>query len=297
MVEEKMKRRKSSGRFFRCVRAIILLGIMAAIGFVAFYCFYPDVSELKKTNPDKTSFMEYREHQWSAQGKKLTIRKQWVPLKEISPYLMKAVMISEDDKFWSHHGFDLDAIQKALEKNIEKGKFKFGGSTISQQLVKNLYLTPEKTPIRKVKEAIITWRVEQSLSKKRILELYLNVVEWGEGVFGAEAASRQYFGKAAALLTAEEAAKLAAVLPNPIRYKINGGSKYAERRARIIYGIMRKRGIVIPSYEEILDAPRESTDEPPVPPEEHTTGVDIPDKEEDPFRPEDRGNQIRPSIP
>ena len=123
--------------------------------------------------------MEYRENQWQAKGKKLTIQKKWVSLPNISPYLVKAIIIAEDDKFWSHHGFDVDAIQKALEKNIEKGKFKFGGSTISQQLVKNLYLTPAKNPVRKLKEAIITWRVEQTISKRRILELYLNVVEWG----------------------------------------------------------------------------------------------------------------------
>ena len=124
--------------------------------------------------------MEYREDQWQAKGKKLTIQKRWVSLPKISPYLVKAIIIAEDDKFWSHHGFDVDAIQNALEKNIEKGKFKFGGSTISQQLVKNLYLTPAKNPVRKLKEAIITWRVEQTISKRRILELYLECCRMGQ---------------------------------------------------------------------------------------------------------------------
>jgi monofunctional biosynthetic peptidoglycan transglycosylase len=165
---------------------------------------------------------------------------------------VKAVIIAEDDKFWSHNGFDLDAMQKALEKDIEKGKFKFGGSTISQQLAKNLYLTPAKNPVRKLKEAIITWRIEQSLPKRRIIEIYLNVVEWGEGVFGIEAASARYYGKPAALLTAEEAAHLAAVLPNPRRYNPTGSSRYVERRTRIIYRIMVKRGIVIPEYEDTM---------------------------------------------
>ena len=249
------KKRKSSGGFFRFIKIIFILAVIVVVGFVGFYLVYPDVSILKKMNPKKTSFMEYRENQWQAKGKKLTIQKKWVSLPNISPYLVKAIIIAEDDKFWSHRGFDMDAIQKALEKNIEKGKFKFGGSTISQQLVKNLYLTPAKNPVRKLKEAIITWRVEQTISKRRILELYLNVVEWGNGIFGAEMASQRYFGKPAALLTAEEAAKLAAILPNPIRFKVDGTSRYTERRAKIIYNIMVKRGIVIPDYEEVIKTP------------------------------------------
>ena len=112
-------------------------------------------------------------------GKKYTIRQRWVPLSRISPYLIKAVLIAEDDKFWSHEGFDYEAMQKAIEKDIKAKKFKLGGSTISQQLAKNLYLSPSKNPVRKIKEAIITWRMEKVLSKKRILELYLNVAEWG----------------------------------------------------------------------------------------------------------------------
>jgi monofunctional biosynthetic peptidoglycan transglycosylase len=249
------KKRKSSGHLLRFIKILFFLALIATIGFVGFYFVYPDVSKLKKVNPKKTSFMEYRENQWQSKGKKLTIQKRWVSLPNISPYLVKAIIIAEDDKFWSHRGFDVDAIQKALEKNIEKGKFKFGGSTISQQLVKNLYLTPAKNPVRKLKEAIITWRVEQTISKRRILELYLNVVEWGNGIFGAEMASQRYFGKPAALLTAEEAAKLAAILPNPIRFKVDGTSKYTERRAQIIYNIMVKRGIVIPDYEEVIKTP------------------------------------------
>ena len=249
------KKSRSSGGLLKFIKIISILAVILAVGFVGFYCVYPDVSKLKKMNPKKTSFMEYREDQWQSKGKKLTIQKRWVSLPNISPYLVKAIIIAEDDKFWSHHGFDMDAIQKALEKNIEKGQLKFGGSTISQQLVKNLYLTPTKNPVRKLKEAIITWRVEQTISKRRILELYLNVVEWGSGIFGAEMASQHYFGKPAALLTAEEAAKLAAVLPNPIRFKVDGASKYTERRAKIIYNIMVKRGIVIPDYEEVIGTP------------------------------------------
>jgi len=249
------KKHKKSGGFFKLIKIIFIFVVIVAVGFIGFYLVYPDVSILKRINPKKTSFMEYREDQWQAKGKKLSIQKKWVSLSRISPYLVKAIIIAEDDKFWSHHGFDVDAIQKALEKNIEKGKFKFGGSTISQQLVKNLYLTPAKNPVRKLKEAIITWRVEQTISKRRILELYLNVVEWGNGIFGVEMASQRYFGKSAALLTAEEAAKLAAILPNPIRFRVDGTSRYTERRAKIIYDIMVKRGFVIPDYEEVIKAP------------------------------------------
>jgi monofunctional biosynthetic peptidoglycan transglycosylase len=249
------KKSKSSGGILKFIKIIFILAVIVTVGFIGVYLVYPDVTILKKINPKKTSFMEYRENQWQVKGKKLTIQKKWVSLSRISPYLVKAIIIAEDDKFWSHRGFDMDAIQNALEKNIEKGKFKFGGSTISQQLVKNLYLTPAKNPVRKLKEAIITWRVEQTISKRRILELYLNVVEWGSGIFGAEMASQRYFGKPAALLTAEEAAKLAVILPNPIRFKVDGTSRYTERRAKIIYNIMVKRGIVIPDYEEVIKTP------------------------------------------
>lgn len=250
-------------------------------GFGAFYFFYPDVAKLKRHNPGKTSFMEFREDEYRAQGKKVRIQYKWVPLGAISPYLMKAVCIAEDDKFWKHHGFDKEALQKAFEKNLESGKFKMGGSTISQQLTKNLYLTPAKNPVRKIKEGIITWRMEKTLSKRRILELYLNVVEWGEGIFGAEMAARRHFGKSAAALSAEEAAKLAAALPNPRRYRVDGSSRYVERRAKVIYAIMAKRGIVIPSYEEVIAAPSEPVINNPTNPAyknetESMSGADIP---------------------
>jgi len=247
-----MRQKKKKEFFGRFIKTVFVLAVLAAIGFVGFYFMYPNVAKLKKQSPGKTSFMEYREKEWKQKGKKIKIQKKWVSLRDISPYLVKAVIISEDDKFWSHHGFDLDAIQKALEKNVEKGKFKFGGSTISQQLTKNLYLTPDKNPIRKLKEAIITWRIERTLSKRRILELYLNVVEWGEGIFGAETASLHYFGKPAALLTAQEAAKLVVILPNPRKYRLDGSSQYVEKRAQIIYDIMVRRGIVVPEYDEVL---------------------------------------------
>ncbi len=250
-----MKKRRSF--FSKFVKFVLLIAVLAAVAGAGFYFIYPDVARLKKENPKKTAFMEYREQEWRKKGKKLRIQQNWVRLSAISPYLVKAVIIAEDDKFWSHHGFDVDAMEKAMEKNIKKGAFKAGGSTISQQLVKNLYLTPEKSPLRKIKEAIITWRIERTLSKRRILELYLNVAEWGEGIFGIEAASLNYYGKPASQLSPEEAARLAVVLPNPIRYRVVGDSRYVEKRARIIYDIMVRRGIVIPEYEEMMKGTEE----------------------------------------
>jgi monofunctional glycosyltransferase len=241
----------------RVIRIIILLIVAAVIVPIALCLFYPDVSKLKKENPKKTSFMEYREAQWKEDGKKITIRQKWVPLSRISNYMTKAALIAEDDKFWRHKGFDFDAIEKAIEKDIKEKKFKVGGSTISQQLAKNLFLTPSKNPVRKIREAILTWRLERTLSKRRILELYLNVAEWGEGIFGIEAASRRYFGKSAAELSAMEAARLASALPNPIRYNPVGNSGYINNRSRIIYNIMVRRGVVVEEYEEIMKSPDE----------------------------------------
>jgi len=216
----------------------------------------PDLSKLKKGNPPKTALMEYREKESKEKGKRVRMNQTWVPLSDISPYLVKAVLIAEDDKFWSHEGFDYEAIQKALEKDMKAGRFKFGGSTISQQLARNLYLSPAKNPLRKMREAIITWRMEKILSKRRILELYLNLVEWGEGIFGVEAASRHYYGKPSSDLTPQEAARLATVLPNPRKYNPAGDQRYVVNRSNLIYNIMIQRGIVIPEYEEVTETNR-----------------------------------------
>jgi len=237
-------------------KKIFLIALFLTVTFfivdVGRYFFYPNVAYLKKHNPGKTAFMEYREETWQQKKLKKKIKKIWVPISEVSPYVMKAVIIAEDSKFWSHEGFDFEAIQKALEKDIKESKIQAGGSTISQQLAKNLYLSPDKDPIRKLKEAILTWRIENQLSKRRILELYVNVVEWGDGVFGIEEAAQKHYGKSAAQLNAREAAKLAVVLPNPRRYKPEGTSRYVENQAERIYQIMVRQGIVIPEYEEVI---------------------------------------------
>jgi monofunctional biosynthetic peptidoglycan transglycosylase len=231
-----------------------VLFVVMIVGVDILLCFvHPNISRLKKDNPVNTAFMEYRQKQWAQQGRKKQIIQNWVSLDRISPYLIKAVIIAEDDKFFSHDGFDFDAMQKAFEKDIKKGKFSSGGSTISQQLAKNLFLSPSKNPIRKIKEAILTLRLEHTLSKKRIMELYLNVAEWGDGIFGIQVAALHYFNTSASELGPKESARLASVLPNPVRFNANGDSQYIENRSAQIYRIMVQRGIVIPEYDELMN--------------------------------------------
>ena len=230
---------------------VVIVLLIAALPPLLYFLLMPNLSKLNKENPKKTALMEYREKASKEKGKPYKMNQQWVPLSKISSYLVKAVLIAEDDKFWKHEGFDYEAIQKAIEKDLKAKKYKVGASTITQQLVKNLYLSPEKSLTRKISEALITWRMEKVLPKKRILELYLNVVEWGEGIFGVEAASRYYFGKPSSQLTPQEAARLASVLPNPRKYNPVGDQRYVTNRSNLIYSIMIQRGIVIPEYKEI----------------------------------------------
>lgn len=248
-------------------RLLTILLVIAIAAIMAYLMLVPDISGLKKKNPKKTALMEYRYEEWKKKGKKYRITQIWVPLSSISPYLIKAVLIGEDDKFWSHEGFDYEAIKKAIEKDIKAGKFKFGGSTISQQLAKNLYLSPSKTPFRKLREAIITWKMEKILSKRRILTIYLNIAEWGEGIFGIEAAARHYYGKSASELNPEESARLSAVLPNPRKFNPLGDSRYVVHRSNLIYSIMVRRGIVVPEYEEVIEEGKDKSIEEPVPKE------------------------------
>jgi monofunctional biosynthetic peptidoglycan transglycosylase len=245
---------------WRIISLTVILVLTYFVIDVGRYFIYPNVASLKKNCPVKTAFMKYREKIWQKQGIKRKIINIWVPLSMISPYVLKAVIIAEDDKFWSHEGFDFEAMQKALEKDIKKKKFKAGGSTISQQLAKNLYLSPSKNPIRKLKEAILTWRIERHLSKRRIMEIYLNVAEWGDGIYGIEAAARKHYGKSAAGLTAHEAATLAAVIPNPRRYRTDGTSRYVGNQSERIYQIMVRRGIVIPEYDDVISETDENND-------------------------------------
>jgi monofunctional biosynthetic peptidoglycan transglycosylase len=237
------------------LKTILLLLLIAGAIDIGRYMVYPDVSDLKETRPVPTAFMEYRQDEWAEENRDKEIRHKWVSISQISPNVIKAVLIAEDDKFWNHDGFDVGGMEQAIERSLKKGTVA-GGSTISQQLAKNLYLSPSKNPVRKVKEAILTWRIENTLSKRRILEIYLNVAEWGDGIFGIEAAARHYYGKSAKNLSGREAARLASVLPNPIKYSPTGSQKYVKNRSRIIYKIMKRRGIVIPTYTEVMAPPK-----------------------------------------
>ena len=249
----------------RQLRWLVFLLSPILLFFLLYSLLMPNISKWKKENPKKTAFMEYREKQWKEKGRGINIHQIWVPLSNISPYLIKAVLIAEDDKFWRHEGFDYEAIRKAIERDLKAKKLKFGGSTLSQQLARNLYLSPEKSLLRKMSEALITWRMEKVLSKRRILELYLNVVEWGEGIFGIEAASRHYYGKPSSELTPFEATRLAAILPSPKRYNPLGDQRYVTTRANDIYNIMIQRGIIAPEYEEINENDESSFVESPAP--------------------------------
>jgi monofunctional biosynthetic peptidoglycan transglycosylase len=245
----------------KTVKKTLIFGPLALVGlgllFVAWNLATPSMARLKTQNPKTTSFIQYRLAQWKAQGKRHALTQQWVPLSQISPNLINAVIISEDDKFWQHKGFDWEAIKEAYLRNRKSKGVRFGGSTITQQLAKNLFLSPSRSIIRKAREAILTWRLEHVLTKKRILELYLNVVEWGDGIFGAEAAAAFYFQTHAADLAPAEAARLAAILPMPRRFSpdIIRNSTYLDERSQEILTIMQKRGEMNPEEQEPLTSP------------------------------------------
>jgi monofunctional biosynthetic peptidoglycan transglycosylase len=176
---------------------------------------WPDIGGLARRNPTSTAFIDQYRTRERAQGRTPQLVWTWVPYGAISPNLKRAALVAEDIKFFSHRGFELEELRNSVEQAIEDGTAPRGASTITQQLAKNLWLSPSRNPLRKLKEAMLAWRLEHHLTKRRILELYLNVAEFGPGVYGAEAASRRYFGKSAAELSEHEAAQLAASLPNP----------------------------------------------------------------------------------
>lgn len=185
-------------------------------------------------NPTRSAFMERQEKVLREANPDAAIRHKWLPYDKISNHLKRAVIAAEDAKFVDHEGFDWEGIQEAYEKNLKKGKIVAGGSTISQQLAKNLFLSGHRTPWRKIEEAVITLMLEQMMSKRRILEIYLNVIEWGNGVFGAEAAAWHYYGVSAARLGPEQSARLAAMVPNPRFYDRHRNTRGLARKTAII---------------------------------------------------------------
>ena len=185
-------------------------------------------------NPQSTAFMQARLDVIREKNPYAQLKHRWVAYEKISVHLKRAILVSEDDKFVDHEGFDWESIQKAREKNQKEGKVVAGGSTISQQLAKNLFLSGERSMLRKAEEAVITLMLEWMLDKERILEIYLNVIEWGDGVFGAEAAAKYYFSVSAAQLSAEQAAKLAAMVPRPRFYDRNRNAPWLLKKTQII---------------------------------------------------------------
>lgn len=240
---------------------------------------YWQVSRLDTHKPQDTSMMQARLAEMESAGKTARIDYRWVPMKNISRYLQRAIIASEDATFYSHEGFDWEGIKIAAEKNLKKGKIVAGGSTISQQLAKNLFLSTQRTPWRKAQEAIITVMLEHRLSKQRIFEIYLNVIEWGNGVFGAEAAARHYFKKSAANLTPREAAWLAAIVPNPRYYDKHRAHRRAARKSNIILARMAVRyGRDFNAAPRVVEAPATPAPELTLPAEpEPSSEVSTPD--------------------
>ena len=189
-------------------------------------------------NPGMTSFMDICLEELRTKKPGAQLQKQWLPYERISPHLKRALIASEDGKFVMHQGFDWDGIQKAMVKNEKKGKAVAGGSTITQQLAKNLFLSPERSLFRKGEEAVIAVMIETAWSKRRIFEVYLNVIEWGNGIFGAEAAARHYYGISASQLSAEQAARLAAMVPSPRFYDRNRNAPGLVRKSEVILARM-----------------------------------------------------------
>jgi len=237
-----------------------IAGTLAAVAFVFLayvYLTLPDVRALARTNPAKTAFAELREREAAQAGKPLRHYQVWVPYTRISQNLKRAVLVAEDDAFWQHEGIDMEQLKISIRNDIEKGQVR-GGSTITQQLAKNLYLSPARDPIRKLRELIIARRLEAALSKARIFEIYLNVIEWGDGIWGAEAAARSYFGSSAASLSAEQAALLAGAIINPRVYSPARPNARLLRRQRII--LSRMGAYVPPAAVPVVNSQPQPSD-------------------------------------
>ena len=221
-------------RFRRVGRALLAIIAFGFGYFIYLYLTIPDVRDLRSHNPATTAFIELRAREARAEGRAAKRAQYWLPYGRISPSLKRAVLVAEDAGFWGHEGIDLVEIRKSLETDWETGAFLRGASTITQQLAKNLYLSPSRNPFRKLRELIITRRLEHELSKTRIFELYLNEIEWGDGIYGAEAAARTYFGTSASSLSPDQAALMAGAIVNPRLLNIARPNARLRSRQRII---------------------------------------------------------------
>jgi monofunctional biosynthetic peptidoglycan transglycosylase len=228
-----------------------IVGALAVCFAVVCYIYLtlPDIRPLRTTNPTTTAFIELRAREARAKGQQPRRLQRWISYGEISPELKRAVLVAEDAAFWDHEGIDLEQMQESLEVDWAKGRWARGGSTITQQLAKNLYLSPSKNPLRKVREWIIARRLEAELKKARILELYLNVIEWGDGIYGADAAARAYFRSSASGLDSTESALLAAAIINP---RLLNPARPTTRLIRRQQLILRRMGAIVPPQESAV---------------------------------------------
>lgn len=216
-------RRSRLGKWIRIIFLVLVALAFLYQGYVLFSVF-----RYKTSNPSSTAMMEQRASEARSRDEEVKRVQTWLPYDRISRNLIRAVLAGEDSRFFDHAGFDWEEMRKALEEDWNRGEFKRGASTISQQLAKNLFLSTSKNPLRKIHEALITKEMEWILGKRRILEIYLNVIEWGDGVYGAEAAARAYFNTSAAAVSADQAAFLSAIIPSP-----NGAFNPATHRRRV----------------------------------------------------------------
>jgi monofunctional glycosyltransferase len=231
-----------------------VVGIAAVAFGVAVYGYFtlPDVRPLVDTNPPTTAFIELRAEEARSEGKTPRQVQRWISYRKISPNLKRAVLVAEDSAFWQHDGIDYDELQKSIELDWARGQLVRGASTITQQLAKNLFLSPSRNPARKLRELVITRRLEAELPKARILELYLNVIEWGDGIYGIEAASEHYFGQSASALTPPSSALLAGAIINP---RLLNPAHPTGRLLRRQQMILKRMGAVNPPVEVVRSAP------------------------------------------
>jgi monofunctional biosynthetic peptidoglycan transglycosylase len=217
----------------KLVRRLVLIIVAIVLSYHAWILF--QITRLRHTNPTTTNLMELRADSVIERGSTPKKKQSWIPYQRISPHLVRAVLVGEDIRFFRHSGIDWTGVHLAIKKNWEEKRFARGGSSISQQLAKNLFLSPARNPLRKLHEMVIAWEMELILGKRRILEIYLNVIEWGDGVYGAEAAARHYFGVSAASLDPEQAVFLSAIIPSPLKgYSSNHYSSYIRSRMNMI---------------------------------------------------------------
>jgi len=265
--------RRGTRALSRAGKIAAVAGGVVVVAVIALFASLPDVRPLATARPTTTAMIELRKREAVTRKKRFRLRWQWEPLARISPYLQHAVVFAEDDKFWQHSGVDWEAMKLAAEHDWHARTAERGASTIAQQLAKNLYLSPSRNPIRKLRELILARRLDRELGKPRVLELYLNIAEWGDGIFGAEAASRRWFNCSAADLTPVQAARLATALPNPFTRNPKVESRALTRKAaRLIRGMHRAALLDDATYDQaerdlglIPPAPTPDDEEEPAP--------------------------------